>query len=315
MSTPAGDAARSRGAGARERRGVLGCLLAVLLVVSGTALAQPVTPKGVTAEQLQRANELGKEGDALFKDGRFREALEKYDAAYELAPAPVLLWNRARCREEVGHLKAAVELYEEFLVSSAPVARRKVAAKKIHALEKRIASTSKPPVEPPPTDHATPVVGTGEQPPVTVTGQPEPPPVSELSRNVLRINGLMMVVVAPTIEYERAVSQHFSFELGLAFGIPASGRGFGLGATAAGRWYPIQRAPDGWFVELVALAGGEPGGSTADTAGALFGVSTGYQFLAWDTLALGAAAGPGVLVSSQGALFFPALRADVGVAF
>lgn len=280
-------------------------LIAVALCSAAPSLAAPPTTK---------ATSIGRKGDAHFKAGRYREALERYDEAWRLAPAPVLLWNRARCHEELGDQERAAALFEELAASDAPAARRAEAERRAKALRDLIAQRT-PPAEVPATEHP-PVEPVNVEPPlepalVVHTG----PPIEDGPGALLRTNGLMLIVVSPIVELEVTVAERWSIEAGLAFGMPVSGRDFGLGGLLGARWYPLQRAPDGWFVELAALVGGATSGAPSDTFGALVGASTGYQYLAWQTLALGIAAGPGILATADGVIFYPALRADVGIAF
>lgn len=283
--------------------------LVCALIVVGLCGATPT----FAAPPTTKATSIGRKGDAHFKAGRYREALERYDEAWKLAPAPVLLWNRARCHEELGELERAAALFEELAASDAPAARRAEAERRAEALRGLIAKRT-PPQEVPATEHP-PVEPAHVEPPV------EPPLVVHTGAiedgpgALLRTNGLMLIVVSPIVELEVTVAERWSIEAGLAFGMPVSGRDFGLAGLLGARWYPLQRAPDGWFIELAALVGGATSGAPADTFGALVGASTGYQYLAWQTLALGIAAGPGILATADGVIFYPALRADVGIAF
>lgn len=56
-----------------------------------------------------------KEGRALFKKGQYREAAEKFQAAYNLDPVPILLYNLARAYEEVPDPERAIEFYGNYL--------------------------------------------------------------------------------------------------------------------------------------------------------------------------------------------------------
>lgn len=284
-------------------------LAAALACAAAPAEAAPPADKS-------EAIAVGKQGDALFKAERYREALERYDEAWSLAPVPVLLWNRARCHEELDELAEAAALFEELAASDAPASRRKQAAHRAEALRARIAKPEQPPPDPQVPVPTEPVDTAHTAPPDTTIVKPgEQPLPGAPSSTLLRTNALMLIVVSPILELEQVVADHWSIEAGLAFGMPVSGRDFGLGGLIGARWYPLQQAPDGWFVEAVVLTGGALSGEASDTLGALIGVATGYQYLAWDTLALGIAAGPGVLATADGVIFFPALRADIGVAF
>lgn len=53
---------------------------------------------------------------ARFKAGQFDEAVAGFQAAYEMKPLPLLLFNLAQAHRKAGHQKQALELYERFLV-------------------------------------------------------------------------------------------------------------------------------------------------------------------------------------------------------
>jgi tetratricopeptide (TPR) repeat protein len=54
-------------------------------------------------------------GTLRFDEGRFREAISHFEAAYEVTGAPEILYNIGRCHEELGQTAAAVSHYERYL--------------------------------------------------------------------------------------------------------------------------------------------------------------------------------------------------------
>ncbi len=56
-----------------------------------------------------------KAADTHYKLGRFDEALAEYSAAYELFPAPPLLFNLAQCHRNLKHWERAVFFFEGYL--------------------------------------------------------------------------------------------------------------------------------------------------------------------------------------------------------
>lgn len=56
-----------------------------------------------------------KAADTQFKLGRFEPALAEYSAAYELFPAPPLLFNIAQCHRNLGNWERAVFFFEGYL--------------------------------------------------------------------------------------------------------------------------------------------------------------------------------------------------------
>jgi hypothetical protein len=59
--------------------------------------------------------QLNEEGAALYAARDYRRAIEKFIQAYAVDSDPNLLFNIARCYEELGEMDAAIEKYETFL--------------------------------------------------------------------------------------------------------------------------------------------------------------------------------------------------------
>jgi hypothetical protein len=59
--------------------------------------------------------QLNEEGAALYAVRDYRRAIEKFIQAYAIDADPNLLFNIARCYEELGETEAAIEKYEAFL--------------------------------------------------------------------------------------------------------------------------------------------------------------------------------------------------------
>lgn len=59
--------------------------------------------------------QLNEEGAALYSARDYRRAIEKFIQAYAVDSDPNLLFNIARCYEELGEVDAAIEKYENFL--------------------------------------------------------------------------------------------------------------------------------------------------------------------------------------------------------
>jgi tetratricopeptide (TPR) repeat protein len=62
-----------------------------------------------------KANQLAKDGDRLYKDGKYREAAETLKQAYELDKNPVLLFNIARAYDQAGDLQIALDTYRQYV--------------------------------------------------------------------------------------------------------------------------------------------------------------------------------------------------------
>ena len=91
------------GSSAGRRLRALCTFLAALAAVPGAAWAQP-GPK---------ARDVGAEGLALYEKGDYARALERFDMANGITPAPTLSIRAARCLVKLGRLVEASERYLE----------------------------------------------------------------------------------------------------------------------------------------------------------------------------------------------------------
>jgi len=89
------------------------------VATSGAAATAGETEAGgerqLTDEEREQAKHHFVSGSKRFEDGRFREAIDHFEAAYEIAGSPEFLYNIGRCHEELGETREAVESYELFL--------------------------------------------------------------------------------------------------------------------------------------------------------------------------------------------------------
>ncbi len=95
-----------------------------LLVATSMALGLAAVPASAANEARAAgaapANQsnvatLNEEGAALYAARDYRRAIEKFIQAYAVDTDPNLLFNIARCYEELGEVDAAIEKYETFL--------------------------------------------------------------------------------------------------------------------------------------------------------------------------------------------------------
>jgi iron complex outermembrane receptor protein len=80
-----------------------------------------------------------------FDAGRFEVALSHLERAYALVPHPELLFNIARCLEELHRTPAAVDAYDRYL---AVMPSDTAARDRVTALRKQLAANPPPPEEP-----------------------------------------------------------------------------------------------------------------------------------------------------------------------
>lgn len=107
-------------------------------------------------------------GKLAFDQGRFREALGEYQRAYDLAPVPELLFNIARCREQLGETAAAIAGYEQYLAAKPNAEDRADVESHLEQLRAGLPSPA-PATAPPPTT---------APPPLTVAPPAVAPPVA-----------------------------------------------------------------------------------------------------------------------------------------
>jgi tetratricopeptide (TPR) repeat protein len=77
--------------------------------------ANEVRPPGAAPANQTSVAQLNEEGAALYAARDYRRAIEKFIQAYAIDTDPNLLFNIARCYEELGEVDAAIEKYETFL--------------------------------------------------------------------------------------------------------------------------------------------------------------------------------------------------------
>jgi tetratricopeptide (TPR) repeat protein len=120
-----------------------------VLTAAPAAYGQPSPPQ---ASAHDRALELFSDGKKAYKQGDFRTAIDHLEAAYELEPAPVLLYNLARAYEGIGELDKAVSDYERFLTADPNAEDRGAIEARVATLKRQIEiqSEKQAPAEAPP---------------------------------------------------------------------------------------------------------------------------------------------------------------------
>jgi tetratricopeptide (TPR) repeat protein len=115
-------------------------------LASAPAFAAEPRPSSAASPSLEQLNE---EGAELYAARDYRRAIEKFIQAYAIEPDPNLLFNIARCYEELGEAEAAIEKYETFLKTPGADTRgQKRARESLAALRDAGAA---PPANPAPT--------------------------------------------------------------------------------------------------------------------------------------------------------------------
>jgi Outer membrane protein beta-barrel domain/Tetratricopeptide repeat len=178
-------------------------LLAILLGILGVAAGA----HGQSASDLARARALGKAGTDAFRAGRYDQAIASYQAAYDLAPRPGVLFNIGRAYHKKGDAKHALEYYRRYLTDepNGPVASE--ARTYVADLERTLPAAEPPPRSPPPEVPA--------ETPAASPAETAPPPV--VARNEPRPAATDAVVLVPVTPAAPAPRWSFGPEIGFAY--------------------------------------------------------------------------------------------------
>jgi hypothetical protein len=93
----------------------------LIALVSAFAMALAATPAlaepgdGAESGRTARAAELNEAGAKLYRERNYRQAIEKFIEAYAIDRDANLLFNIARCYEELGDNSAAIEKYTAYI--------------------------------------------------------------------------------------------------------------------------------------------------------------------------------------------------------
>lgn len=93
----------------------VGTLVIILLLALGVGPAYAQGKRGQAKDKKTRAAERYQRGVEHFQAERYAQALAEYQAAYELLPNPLLLFNIGLAHRAQGHREQAVAAFEQFL--------------------------------------------------------------------------------------------------------------------------------------------------------------------------------------------------------
>jgi tetratricopeptide (TPR) repeat protein len=119
-----------------------------LFLVLGLGALPVSAAEGRGAAPANQANvaQLNEDGASLYAARDYRHAIEKFIQAYAIDSDPNLLFNIARCYEELGETDAAIEKYENFLKTPGADARgRQRARESLTALREAAETARKSP--------------------------------------------------------------------------------------------------------------------------------------------------------------------------
>ena len=161
---------------------VAAALLACVLVAGIPAAARADSTRDQAKAEVAKA-------EVHYKLGRFQEALEAYARAYELFPAPVLLFDIGQCHKQLKNHERAIFFFEGYLREETHPGRRRLAqdlvAKSRADLEKQNAAAASGQPSPPspasappqPVLPLAPEPGPGSPPPEAKMPSPTVPPL------------------------------------------------------------------------------------------------------------------------------------------
>jgi tetratricopeptide (TPR) repeat protein len=92
----------------------------LLLTFASLSVATPevdARKRPVVSATVKKAKSHFKKGRDLQRLGQYEQAILEYQAAYQLAPRPELLFNIAQCHRLAGHASEAIDYYERFLAA------------------------------------------------------------------------------------------------------------------------------------------------------------------------------------------------------
>jgi tetratricopeptide (TPR) repeat protein len=104
--------------------------LALLLALVSPAAANEDALRGEARQHFDA-------GTRHFEQREYRLALEDFARAYERAPYPDLVYNMARCREELGDYAGAIADYQRFRAVQTQASLRELVDDKISKLRER----------------------------------------------------------------------------------------------------------------------------------------------------------------------------------
>ena len=194
-------------------------LLSVFLMTLSPAWAQTEGDASAPAEgaaetdQKAAARDAFKAAHAAYKEKRYQEALDGFQAAYEADPRPEMLYNIGLCQQKLDQLEAARDTFRRFVEEKPDSKSRPRVEKKIQEIEAELARRQKGDGDPPPP-------GDRSAPPV----EPAPPiPPVEFNRTGLQLqvglgigaltstlvdsNGIDRIAYTPSVGLDMAV-QH-----------------------------------------------------------------------------------------------------------
>jgi len=117
---------------------LLGTAIAALVVV-----ATPIAPaEAQDGSHDAEARNLFEAGRLAMSDGRFEDALDYFQRAYELSERPALLYNVATVAERLGEDQVALDALERYLVEEPDIGDRRAVERRVELLRERLSEAA-----------------------------------------------------------------------------------------------------------------------------------------------------------------------------
>ena len=113
-------------------------VLRVLLVAALGLVALAPAGETLADDGKEEAKQHFSKGKQLFSEGRYAEAAREFNAAYNLAPHPMVLFNIAACHEKSGDIPAAVVAYRRYVAEAEDAAEIAEIKAKLAKLEQMV---------------------------------------------------------------------------------------------------------------------------------------------------------------------------------
>ncbi len=184
--------------------------LALVVSVAVAGLTAAVLPDARAQDAgkedaVERARSLMEEGQQLFKQGRYKEAMEQFEAAYAAHAAGAFLYNAALAAERAGDRERAIYRYDMYLAADPKSPYADEVKGRIDTLKKELSAVEKPSGE-----------GGGAEGP----DAPDASPVPADEAAIRQMYSLVRVVSeppgAPVVVYERTTAGAAPFRYGAA---------------------------------------------------------------------------------------------------
>jgi len=107
---------------------------AINCVIPNVGLAQEASEGDA-----RRALDLTRTALELYERGEIEECVTLLQEAHALHPEPIILYNLARAEEALGHLREALQAYEQYLTDAPDIAGRGAIQQRVTALRDQIA--------------------------------------------------------------------------------------------------------------------------------------------------------------------------------